>query len=193
MERAGLEGERKNPEGAVAEYENALQLDPSLAARHQQMAVILFDQGKRDAAVAHWKQALAAANSPLEEILAAVMDRKMLPAVKADATRVMTANVRRDGGFRLAGLFRTLVRAGEVEWVVDVSRSASNPMELLGPLAADRAVPVQQREALYRRIIEGAEQQLAKSFGEARGQALATLAQWQMNYANYLLQSKQLD
>jgi hypothetical protein len=90
-------------------------------------------------------------------------------------------------------LFRTLVRAGEVEWVVEVSRTAPNPMELLGPLADDGAVPLAQREALYRRIIEGAEQQLAKSFGEARGQALATLAQWQMNYANYLLKSKQID
>ena len=50
---------------AIADYEHTLDLEPARSSAQNRMAIVLWKQGKRQEAVAHWKSAIAILNNQM--------------------------------------------------------------------------------------------------------------------------------
>lgn len=186
--------ERKNFEAALADYQNALELAPASAALHHKIALTLFDQGKKDEAIAAWKRAMTGSLSPLDNIVVSVSERNLLESLKADLTSAITATLRRTNDvFGYQNLILAAAKAGGVDWAVELSRVAKNPVDLLRPLLDDKDLLAGQLGPVHERVMEVQEQQLAKSFGEARFPAMEAATQARLRYVRYLMDQRQWD
>ncbi len=196
---------------ALADYAHALELDPNRAEAHDRVAVVLWEQGRKDEAVTRWRSALAAFArlqdrgrlteafwTDLPATLEHIGKRSLLPAVREEADRLLRAYVRRNGAYRAGTILLGVLAASGtpetgVAWILDLSRAAPNPVSFLTEIVEAAWMPKAQRDQVYRRIVEAAGEQLAQAHGEARGPAQETLYEWQGRWIAYLLGARQTD
>ena len=196
---------------ALADYAHTLGLDSRRGEAHDRMAVILWQQGKQEEATAHWKQALKAfarqeegrrlpatfweyARVTLENI----GERKLLPEAREEAGRLLRNYIRRNGSYRADPLLRGAMAASAdpgsgVAWILELAHAAPNQVEFLGGMAGAKWVPAAQKEIILRRVIEVAEEQMARSYGAARSAAQDTLRRWQVRWLGYLVDTRQTE
>jgi thioredoxin-like negative regulator of GroEL len=191
---------------ALADYGHTLDLDPLRGDAEDRIAEVLWEQGKREQAIAHWKAAFQAFRkaedermpetfwADVEHALANIGRRKLLNEVRKDADAALRTYFRRSGVYRSDTLLRAALEAAAdpaagVAWIVDLANSAPNRLELLGSFVDAPWLPKEHRESAYRRILEAAE---AEAVQFPLEQYRRTEAQrWHVRWIQYLVETKQ--
>lgn len=194
---------------ALADYAHTLELDSRRGEAYDRMATVLWQQGKREEATARWKQALKAFARLEEErrmpatfwggvraTLENVGARKQLPEVREEADQLLRNYIRHNGSYRVDPLLRGAVAASAdpasgVAWILDLSHAAPNQVEFLGELAGAQWVAKPEKELILRRVMEVAEEEVAKAYGAARSAAQDTHRRWQVRWLDYLVDTRQ--
>jgi tetratricopeptide (TPR) repeat protein len=197
--------EARQPDAALEDFAHALELDSRRGDAHDRRAQIFWQQGKQEDAIKEWSLALKAFRaqedgrtvppsfwSNLRATLENIGERKMLPQLRDDAERVVRTYVRRNGSYRAAPILRgALAAAGDpalgVAWLVDLSRAAQSPIDLLSQFTQVWWFPEGQKEPVYQKILALAQDQVTKTFGAEHSRALETLHDWQLCWINFLL------
>ena len=200
--------ESGQPERAMVDFGNALQLDSKRADVHDRMALVYWRQNKHDEATREFKTALQAfareedgrIHEDFWRSLAATLEDigqcQVFEAVRPEADRVLRTYVHRNGSYQVDVLLRAALKAtgdpaSGVAWIVDLSKSAPDPAEFLAGIVKQSWIPEGQRPAVYAALIQGAKQKLDNSFGEARGWAETELRNRQFEWVEYLVDHKQ--
>lgn len=193
---------------ALADYGHTLELDAKRGNAEDRIAEVLWEQGKREEAVAHWKAAFQAfrkvmdAGVPetfwgdVEHALGNIGKRKLLPEVQKDADAVLRTYIRRSGAYRtdtlLAAAFRAAADpAAGTAWVLDLCNSAQNRSELLSAVVESKWLPKENREPVYRRIQEAAESEAAQFAMQSYRRD--EVRRWRLSWIEYLVQTKQTE
>jgi thioredoxin-like negative regulator of GroEL len=197
--------ERKFPL-ALADYGHTLELDSLRGDAEDRIAEVLWEQGKRQQAIAHWKAAFQAFRkvedermqetfwADIEHALGNIGRRKLLNEVQKDADAALRTYFRRSGAYRADTLLRAAFEAAGnpaagVAWIVDLVNSAPNRLELLGSFVDAHWLPKEHHESAYRRILEAAE---AEAVQFPMEQYRRTEAQrWHVRWIQYLVETKQ--
>ncbi len=193
------------PDRALAEYAHVLELAPNRGDADDRMAQILFHQGKREEAVARWKSAIAAfgreqdaAHAPpefwqnVQTTLKHIGAAGVLGELKPDADRLLRVYIHRNGAYQVEPLLEGAMSAADnpaagVEWILELSKSAPNPLEFLGGIVDAKWIPKAQRAVVFERILQLAQDETAKSLGAAHTAAEGSLHEWQLRWIGYLL------
>jgi tetratricopeptide (TPR) repeat protein len=198
---------------AVAEYENGLQFDPDSGSARASIADVLWRQDKRDDSIAQTKLALEAFRRQVnsgrvppefwhdtERTLTAIGQRKILAAVRSQADRLLHDYIRINGAYQAGPLLRgALTAAGNpeagVSWILDLSHAARTPAESAYFLSqiVSSSIPDDQREPVFRRIVEIAEAEMLQSAGDARVSAQAELNRHRIELLQYLIEHRRSD
>lgn len=195
---------------ALVEYRDALQLDPHRAEAHSRIGSILWKQGQQDAATAEWKQAVAEFSalqdsrkvppqfwSGLSEMLKDLAAAKSLAVVRPDVDRLLRTYARRNSTYMATDLLEgAYLAAGGgnegLNWLTDLARAASSPVEFLGTVAAYDWVPEAMVDPMYDRVLELARERESKLSGEARQTAAWEATRSRITVVRRALLKKQL-
>jgi cellulose synthase operon protein C len=194
---------------ATADYRRALELDSTRADVHDRLATIAVKASNTEEAIREWRWAMTAftdsmnrsrvpqtfwgdLSGTLEHIGAA----KQLAPLKDDIDKLLRLYIRRNGAFQVEPLLKgVMAAAGDpaagVDWIAELSRSAAAPGQILSLLLQEPWVPEAQHDVVYRRIVESAQAQVARSFGEEQSNAQSEVWRWQVSWAEYLLTRKE--
>jgi Tfp pilus assembly protein PilF len=193
---------------ALADYGHTLELDPKRGGVEDRIAEVLWKQGKREAAIAHWKAAFQAFRkaldgrvpetfwSDLEHALKNIGKGKLLPEVKQEADAVLRTYIRRNGSYRSDTLLGAAFEAAAdpaagTAWVLDLGNSAPNRTELLSGIVESAWLPKENREPVYRRILEAAEAEAAQfAMQQYRREEVG---RWRVSWIGYLVDTKQTE
>jgi predicted Zn-dependent protease len=194
---------------AIADYNHTLELQPGRADIHDRLAVVYFKQGARGAAIAQWKLLFSALlrqinSGHVPESFWAdfagacdhVRTRHVFAELKPEVDVLLRAYLHLNGSYRSnAPLHSAFLTAGDpagaVAWLVDLSTAAPDPVQVLSDVAFAPWIPLAQRGPIYQNILEAKEKGLAKAEGLEKEGAHEELTRWQLNWANYLIQTKQ--
>lgn len=204
-ELAEIYRENKDLPRAAAEYAHALELDPGDGGLETRLAEILWEQGRRDDAIAHWRAAFEAFRKlklqpefweDLKSALRGADDRKLLPQVRDGASRVLTAYLRSNGEYRAEELLRAAYdAAGDpaagAAWIIELAAPAERSVAIYASLIEAPWFPAPQREALYQQILTAAEANAARfAMDTERRNELTT---WRLRWIGHLLDTNQAD
>jgi Flp pilus assembly protein TadD len=203
--------EARDPVHALEEYEHALELAPDRGDLHDRVALLLWDQGKHDAAAERWKSALAtfirAQNagrvqesfwSDVPQTLNHIGRRKLLPQMREPADRLLRDYVQRNGSYRVLPMLRAAFSAtgdpaSGVPWIIDLANAAQSPEGFLGEAVNAKWLPDAQRDLIYRRILELSEKHVADAHGAELANQKSLLRNWQIQYLSYLVNTRQTE
>jgi hypothetical protein len=203
--------ESGNSAAAAIDYRNTLQLSPARADVHDRLAVIAAKDGRAQDAIAEWKLALAALTNMmnggsvppqfwtgLDEEIRHAGDARQIPALKEDLDTLLKLYVRRNGNYQIDSIEDSLVAsspdtASGLSWILDLSRSAADPVRFLADLLNRGWLTPPQRDAVYARIVETAQAQVAQKFGDEQRNARRELWNWQLAWADNLYDLRQTD
>jgi len=194
---------------AIADYQHALELSPNRADVYDSLAVALYKQGDRAAALAQWKQALAVLSDQLNSAhlgesfwadfgrtcdqLAA---RHLFAELKPGADAIIRTYLRHNGNYRSNALLQSAYAAAgdpaaATVWLLDLSSVAHDPPAILADVADASWIPLAQRAPIYQRILESKENAVSKLTGLERQYAEQDLSSWQVRWVQYLVRTKQ--
>ena len=203
--------ENSDSRRALARYSDALELDRNRADAHDRMAEALWGAGRRDEAAAEFKTALEAyqawqdkgAAPPefwtgLQSTLTHIGAHDLLAGLKADADRLLRTYVRRNGNYMFDPLLEGMLAAARdpqrgIDWLVEVSQAAQDPVAILTTAVHNERVPAAQRDALFAKLIAMHEATVASSFGGPRENADGSLRAWQIDWARSLVERGLMD
>jgi hypothetical protein len=191
--------------GAVSDYQNALELNPTRADVHDRLAVIASRAGRTSDAVREWKLALAAFSQmmdrshvpqkfwpDLSDTLRHIGAAKQLPALRDDVEKILRTYIRRNGPFQIEAILESaLIASGDpaagVNWIAELSHAAADPVQFLDAIIERPWIPEAQKDILYRQLVENAEARVTQTFGEQ--QASAQHQRWteQIRWVTFLL------
>jgi cellulose synthase operon protein C len=190
---------------ATADYQRALELDPTRADVHDRLAAMAGKAGRLEEAVREWRLAMTAfydmmnrSRVPqsfwgeLNGALVHIGEAKQLAPLKDDIDKLLRLYIRRNGAYQVDTLLQGVMAAtGDpargVEWIVELSKSAVEPVVFVSSLLQQPWMPEAQQDILYRRLVESAQAKGAASFGEEQLSAQAEVWRWQIAWAEYLL------
>jgi hypothetical protein len=192
---------------ALADYGRVLELTAKRGDVYDKMALIHWDAGQRDEAIADWRNAFAAFRkmeddripesfwTNLPAALNHIGSRKLLGQVRAQADSALRLYIRRNGYYRLTPLMEgalaaTAGTAEGVAWIVDLSRAAPDPLGVLRTALDSKLFDNVQQEVLYKRILDDASARASQP-GPEHEYAEQTLREWQLRWIGFLLDTKQ--
>jgi cellulose synthase operon protein C len=191
--------------GSVADYQYALDLNPTRADVHDRLAVIAAKQGRSADAVREWKLALAAFSQmmdrsrvpqkfwpDLSDTLRHIGDAKQLPALRDDVEKILRTYIRRNGSFQIEGILESAVIAtGDpaqgLAWIAQLSRAAADPVQFLDVLVDRPWVPDASKNILYRQIVDNAQTRVSQTFGDQQSTAQNLLWTMETRWVAFLL------
>ena len=209
LELGDYYAESGDTRAAIAEYNHTLELQPERADIHDRLAVAYFKQGARAQAVAQWKLVFGAllrqVNSrrvpesfwtDFARACDHVRTQRVFAELKPDMDVLLRAYLRLNGSYRSNAILQSAFRAAGdpvagVTWTMDLSAAASEPVQVLADVAFARWIPVERRGPIYHYILEAKQKAFEKAEGLARENALSEWTRWQLNWASYLVQTKQ--
>ncbi len=192
-------------DSALQDYAHALELSPQRGDAHDRMAQVLWQQGKRDQAIKEWSLALKAFKAQEESssvppafwtdlriTLEDIGQHRVLPQLREDADAAIRAYIHTNGSYRVGPLLQGVLAAADdpvqgAEWLVDLSRADSSPLEFLSQLVYARWFPDKQKDPVYQKILALAQDQANKTFGTEHSTAVENLTDWQHRWVDYLL------
>ena len=192
---------------AAADYLHAAELNPDRADAHDRLAVMAAGAGRRDEAVSHWRQALAAFSRQQDarrlpggfwdDVRAALENigrAGALAPLKNDADRLLRTYVRRNGAYRVQPLLRGAFAApgdaaSGLAWILDLSRAAADPLRFLDALLEEPWLPASGRAALFRHLRDHAGERAAQAVGDLRAVALNDARNWRERWIGHLVES----
>ena len=191
--------------GSIADYQYALELNPTRADVHDRLAVIAAKAGRSADAVREWKLALATFSQmmdrsrvpqkfwpDLSDTLRHIGEAHQLPAVRDDVDKILRTYIRRNGSFQIEGILESaFIASGDpaagLNWIAELSRHAADPVQFLNVLIDQRWVPDAHKNILYRQIVESAEARVSQTFGEQQSTAQNLLWTSEMRWVAFLL------
>ncbi len=195
---------------AIADYEHTLDLEPSRSSAQNRMAIVLWKQGKKPEAVAHWKSAIAILNSQMNSsqvpetfwtnvrlVINELSTRKLIPDMRQDVDGLLRAYLKRNGAYRALPLLRAgYDSAGDpaagVAWLLDMATATDNQTDLLTQLVNSGWIPAEQREPIFTRILELVSADAAKAQGNAAKEYQQSIVRdWQLHWIENLITTKQ--
>jgi len=196
---------------AIADYQHVVNLSPERIDVHNRLAGIYWKQKQQDPALAEWKKALEllkieTTTGKTEETFwgdfAATVNnlssRKLLPQFQADVNEVLHNYVKRNGGYRVDPLLRSVLPRLESPGaasalVLELSADAPEKLSFLRLFAAENAALKLDREPIYGRLLELAQATADKAEGVEREYAQQQFEQLQIEWLQFLLDNKQYD
>ena len=203
--------ESGNSGAAAVDYRNALELSPSRADVHYRLAMLAARDGRAQEATQEWKLALAALTNmmnsravpqhfwtDLNETIRHAGEAKIVPSIRAELDTLLKLYVRRNGNYQFDSIEDSLVAASPdtasgLAWIIELSRSAADPVQFLSGLLNRDWVSRPQKDALYARIVETAQAQVALKSGDEQQNARHVLWTWQLAWADNLYDQRQTD
>lgn len=194
---------------AIAEFNRTLELQPGRADIHDRLAVAYFKQGARAEAIAQWKLFFSALSrqvnsghipedfwSDFARACEHLRTRHVFVELKPDVDSLLRAYLHVSGNYRSnAPLQSAFLAAGDsaaaVAWLVDLSTAAPDPVQVLSDIAFVPWIPLAQRGPIYQYILDAKQKALTKAQGLEKEQAINEVSQWQIHWADYLVQTKQ--
>ena len=194
---------------ALADYRHVLELQPENAAVHHSIAGALWSQGKREEAIAEWSAALEAYTDQVQRsrlepsfwdevpaIVRAIGQHDLMPSLEAPVLKLLRTYVGRNGSYRVSGLLQAFVensanRQAALASVLEFDSEANNRVSYLEVLANAEWVPADQRETVFARVVETAEQHVSGAQGQAIFVAQQTVTKWRVRLIEHLLDTKQ--
>ena len=194
---------------AIAEYEHTLELSPNRPDVYDSLAVAYYKQGDRAAALAQWKLAFATLSKQLDSKrvpegfwrdFARTCDqlhiRHLFAELKPDADAIVRTYLHRNGTWLSNAMLQPAYAAigdpaSATAWLLDVSASAQDPARVLSDVADASWIPLEQRAAIYQRILQFKEDALGKHTGFEHEYAEQDLASWHVRWIRYLVRTKQ--
>jgi hypothetical protein len=191
--------------GSVADYQYALELNPTRADVHDRLAVIAQKAGRSADAVREWKLALAAFSQmmdrsrvpqkfwpDLSDTLRHIGEAHQLSAVRDDVEKILRTYIRRNGSFQIEGILESaFIASGDpaagLNWIAELSRHAADPVQFLDVLVDQPWVPDAHKNILYRQIVESAETRVSQTFGEQQSTAQNLLWSSETRWVAFLL------
>jgi tetratricopeptide (TPR) repeat protein len=197
------------PKRAIEEYNHTLDLAPSRADVHDDLAIAYYQQGDRVAALEQWKLALA---ELLKQINSShvpdtfwhdfgstcdeLRTRHLFAELKPDVESAIRTYLRHNGNWRSNAVLKPAYLAvGDpvfaTPWLVSLSSSATDPAQILADLAEAGWIPAAQHAQIYQRILDLKTAALAGLSGTERDSAMVDAADWQVRWISYLVRIKQ--
>jgi tetratricopeptide (TPR) repeat protein len=130
------------PQRAITEFRHALELDSKRTAVHSEIALVLWDAGQRNEALAEWKTALDQfANRPIAstgtQILSDIRSRQQGSALHADIDKALRAAARTLQVWELPGLLRAAFEGStDDQWLMDIVQASRAPVQLMTSLVS---------------------------------------------------------
>jgi cellulose synthase operon protein C len=163
--------ERGGTARALEEYGHAVELDPNLGRAHDRSAVLLWNQGQRDRAIAEWRATLAAfgrvqalpnAKESFWSDAAAAMrhigERKLFDELNADVVLFLRAYVRKRQDFRTEEILRPVIETGGLQQALEAAASGDRETtEIIDQLSYADWISVADRVGIIRKWIALAE------------------------------------
>ena len=175
---------------AMAEYDYVLQLTPRSPGPHVRKAKMLAAGGDAAAAVAEWKLAFAGFEREIDakppatwwtEMAATLNDigqYKAFAAVREGAARVLRAHFKRHGAYNADLLIPGILKAsGDAQWLLELSRSAPEPNQVLDAALKNANV---DRDLLLAREVENAQAKANATLGSAKTYLQETVVELQL-------------
>jgi predicted Zn-dependent protease len=201
--------ENGDTRSAISDYHHTLELTPGHADVLDRLALAYYKQGSRAEALTQWKQALSTLTRQIDSArvpesfwtdFAHICDhlrtRRQFAPLKADADALLRAYLRRNGNYRSNAPLRSAYLAtgdpaAATPWLPDLALAAPDPTQILADVANAPWIPLAQRATIYQRILENKQNTLSRAEGFQRESALEDLRSWQVQWVNYLVQTKQ--
>jgi tetratricopeptide (TPR) repeat protein len=196
---------------AISDYQHVLDLSPERIDVHNRLAAIYWKQKQQDEAGNEWKSAMGLLKAQtttsktqetfwgdFDATVASLASHKLLPQFQADVNEILHNYVKRNGTYRVDALLRSVLAradnpAAATALVLELSSDAPEKLSFLQPFVAENSTFKLDREPIYRRLLELAQDQSAKSDGIQHDYARQQVEQLQANWIQYLLTSKQYD
>jgi cellulose synthase operon protein C len=196
---------------ALVDFSHVLELSPERADIHDRIAVLLWTQGKRDDAIVEWKFAfdglarqLAIRKVPgsfwttYRNTVTHISSRKLVPQFRGAMDTLLKAYVKSNGTWQVQDLLRVSFEslhdsAAGVEWMLELSKLAPAQASFLGLIARSTWIPQMDREPVYRRLLELAQQELQGKQGLERDYATNRVVTEELEYTEYLIKLNALD
>ncbi len=135
------------PDRAIAEFRHALELGPKRTAVHSEIALVLWDAGRRNEALAEWKTALELFSSRPDSstgnrIISDIRSRQQESALHADIDKAMRAAAGALQVWELPQLLRAAFEGStDDQWFLDIVQASRAPGQLLMSLLNSAASP----------------------------------------------------
>ena len=193
---------------AIADYGHTLELEPNRADVHERLALAHYKQGARAEAIAQWKLVFATLS---KEVNSARMQesfwndfgrscddlriRRLFVEMKPDVDELLRGYLRKNGNYRSNLLLRSAylgIGGGPAgtAWLIDLASVAPNPTAVLADVADAPWIPLEQRSAIYQKVLDVKESAVTKTEGLERDGAQEDLFSWQIRWVRYLIQAK---
>jgi cellulose synthase operon protein C len=162
---------------ALVEYAHALELDPNLGRAHDRSALLLWNQGQRDRAIAEWRAALGAfareqalpnAKESFWSNAAAAMrhigEHKLFDELHADVVSFLRAYVRKRQDFRTEEILRPVIESGGLQQALEAAAGGDRETtEIIDQLSYADWISPADRVGIIRKWIALAETEPQKS------------------------------
>ena len=164
-----------NTPAALGELDHVLELDPNATDAHDARALILWNAGRNDEAIAEWRAALgslrviedrsAAPESfwiAFIRIACRLHERNLYAQTRPQMDDVLRIYLARNGNYRsnelLAAAFRAAPTPAEgTDWILSLASAAVDPLTVLSEAEGSDWLPPSAREAVLLREIQLAE------------------------------------
>lgn len=197
---------------ALAEYRDALQLEPDTASIYDAMAVVQWSDGKHNEAIESWKTALGLLGKQVDmsvvpesfwtsftSVAGHLGERKLAASLKPEMDAVVRAYIAKNGSYQCGSLLRAAFDSlGDpqqaVKWVIDLVMAAKDPSELFPQIRNADWIPLAQQQGILENEVQFARR--SKSTGVSQDgvtpdQKAEQLATAQIRLLKYLLRTRQ--
>jgi tetratricopeptide (TPR) repeat protein len=196
---------------AISDYQHVVDLNSSRIDVHNRLAGIYWKQKRQDQALSEWARALellkaqtTTSRTPetfwgdFSSTINSLAAHPSLAQFQPDIHEVLRNYVKRNGTYRLQPLLlAALPRAGSPAaasaLLLELSAGAPEKLSFLRQAIADKARLKTDLEPLYRRALELAKEAAQKSEGAAQQYSQQEYEGLQIEWLQYLLESKQYD
>ncbi|HYR84478.1 MAG TPA: tetratricopeptide repeat protein [Terriglobia bacterium] len=173
------------PERALTEFRHALDLDEKRQEIHSNIALLLWDTGRRNEALAEWKNGLAKFEKLPNPAAGSLMfrdirSRQQMDALRAEMDSALRAAARTLQVWQLPLLLQAAFEnSPEEQWLLDIVQVSRSPGQLLANLEGQSWLSARQR----RLVLQTAVSVLSTSTGRGR----LEYQQARQRYLEYLL------
>jgi cellulose synthase operon protein C len=209
MQLADYYAEKGRVQEAIADYLHVLELSPGSIAAHDRLALAELKLGNRDEALRQWKSAFALLSAQVQSVsvperfwvdFAQVSEHSgaqhLFGELRPGFDALLRAYLKKNGTYRSNELLRNAYVAlqdppAATRWLLDLSTAASDPAAVLVDVSDAPWIPIAQRAPVYQRILAAKQDALDRAAGFEKDSAQQALAEWQIRWANYLIETQQ--
>ncbi len=198
-------GGHGNISAALDQYDLALQLHPRDAMIYDQMALLLWKQGRKNDALDAWKNAVSLVVKQIDErkvpesfwpdfaaIVGHLGSRGEFSLVRPQVDAMLRTYIKRNGSYMTEPLLQAVYKADgnpadATTWIFQLAAVGNLPDAILDSIAGATWIPNAQRPRIYAQQVEIARQNVASAEGEARNQAAERLRSLQVQWIESLI------